>query len=97
MDPRWNRAAVRMNIALKIPVPRRPVHTREFGSQIANVLRSLQNDAHDYKYSSAVLEDYHFLAPELAHRYLAASVFNLKGSAAPDNELVARTRQALKS
>jgi hypothetical protein len=54
------------------------------------------NDAHDYKYSSAVLEDYHFLAPELAHRYLAASVFNLKGSSASDNELVARTRQALK-
>src|SRR5258706_14586474 len=43
-------------------------------------------DAHDYKYSSAVLEDYYFLPLELGHRYLAASVFNLQGSGASDNQ-----------
>jgi len=53
------------------------------------------SDSHDYKFSSAVLEDYHQLAPPWRDRFLAASVFNLKGSAAPDNELVKRTRAAL--
>jgi len=52
------------------------------------------HDSHDYKFSSAVLEDYHQLAPPWRDRFLAASVFNLKGSGAPDNELVKRTRAA---
>jgi len=52
-------------------------------------------DSHDYKFSSAVLEDYHNLSPKLRDRFLAASVFWLKGSGAPDNALVARTRAAL--
>jgi hypothetical protein len=52
-------------------------------------------DSHDYKYSSAVLEDYNLMAPLWRDRYLAATAFYLKGSAAPDNELVQRTRAAL--
>ena len=52
-------------------------------------------DAHDYKFSSAVLEDYVHLSPKLRDRFLAASVFWLKGSGAPDSSLVARTRAAL--
>ena len=52
-------------------------------------------DAHDYKFSSAVLEDFYAVAPEWRNRYLAASVFNLKGSGDRDNELVQRTRAAL--
>ncbi|HWN96696.1 MAG TPA: hypothetical protein VNT99_16830 [Methylomirabilota bacterium] len=52
-------------------------------------------DSHDYKFSSAVLEDYAFMAPPWRNRYLAASVFNLKGSGDKDNELVQRTRAAL--
>jgi hypothetical protein len=53
------------------------------------------NDAHDYKFSSAVLEDYNAMMPPFRDRYLAASVFNLKGSADRDNQLVKRTRAAL--
>jgi len=52
-------------------------------------------DAHDYKFSSAILEDYAFLSPGWRDRYLAASVFNLRGSASADNGLVRRTRAAL--
>ena len=52
-------------------------------------------DSHDYKFSSAALEDYAHVSPDLRDRFLAASVFWLKGSAAPDNALVARTRAAL--
>ena len=36
-------------------------------------------DAHDYKFSSAVLEDYYTSRPAWRDRYLAASVFWLKG------------------
>jgi hypothetical protein len=54
-------------------------------------------DSHDYKFSSAVFEDYRHLSPDVRDRFLAASVFWLKGSSAPDNPLVARTREALKA
>jgi hypothetical protein len=53
------------------------------------------SNAHDYKFSSAVLEDYANISPEWRARFLASSVFNLRGSAASDNKLVARTRAAL--
>src|SRR5581483_1596796 len=43
------------------------------------------NDSHDYKYSSAVMEDYAFISPAWRDRFLAASVFWLKGSAGPDS------------
>jgi hypothetical protein len=51
-------------------------------------------DSHDYKFSSAVLEDFTHLSPEVRQRFLAASVFWLKGSAGPDSPLVQRTRDA---
>jgi len=54
-------------------------------------------DAHDYKFSSAVLEDYQNVTPPWRDRYLAASVFNLRGSGDADNELVRRTRETLGS
>src|SRR6185312_8018152 len=50
------------------------------------------NDAHDYKFSSAVLEDYYHLSPNWRNRYLAASLFYLPSSGAPDNALVGRIR-----
>lgn len=52
-------------------------------------------DSHDYKFSSAVMEDYSHLSPAWRDRFLAASLFWLKGSAGPDAPLVKRTRAAL--
>ena len=52
-------------------------------------------DSHDYKYSSAVLEDYYHVSPALRPRFLAASVFWLRGSGDRDNGLIERTRAAL--
>jgi hypothetical protein len=52
-------------------------------------------DSHDYKFSSAVLEDYHHLAPPWRDRFLAASAFYLKGSGDRDNDLVKRIRGVL--
>ena len=52
-------------------------------------------NSHDYKFSSAVLEDYEHLAQPWRDRLLAASVFNFRGSGEKDNELVDRIRSAL--
>ena len=52
-------------------------------------------NSHDYKFSSAVLEDYQNVSPDWRDRFLASSVFNLRGSQGKDNKLVQRTREAL--
>jgi hypothetical protein len=53
-------------------------------------------NSHDYKFSSAVLEDCYRVSPRWRGPFLAAAVFNLRGSAGGDNPLVERTRSALK-
>jgi hypothetical protein len=53
------------------------------------------NDSHDYKFSSAAFEDYLHVSPPWRERYLAASVYRLRGSAEANNPLVERTRAAL--
>jgi hypothetical protein len=55
------------------------------------------NNSHDYKFSSAVLEDWGAVSPVFRSQYLAASMFQLRGSRQPDNRLVERTRAALSS
>lgn len=52
-------------------------------------------DSHDYKFSSAVMEDYLSISPAWRDRFLAASLFWLKGSTSPDSPIVKRTRAAL--
>jgi hypothetical protein len=52
-------------------------------------------DSHDYKFSSAALEDYYHATPAWRARFLASSVFWLKGSGDRDNGLVKRARAAL--
>ena len=51
--------------------------------------------SHDYKFSSAVLEDYRYMSKRWRDRFLAASVFWLQGSGKNDTPLVGRTRSAL--
>jgi hypothetical protein len=53
------------------------------------------NDAHDYKFSSAVLEDYYHLSTDWRDTYLASNLFMLPSSQDRDNGLVERTRAAL--
>ncbi|MGB7160826.1 MAG: hypothetical protein WBD40_22370 [Tepidisphaeraceae bacterium] len=53
------------------------------------------NDSHDYKFSSAVLEDHANVSPAWRNRYFAASLFLLPTPAERDNALVERTRAAL--
>ena len=53
-------------------------------------------DSHDYKFSSAALEDFYHVSPGWRNRYLASSVFRLRGSGGRDNGLARRTREALR-
>jgi hypothetical protein len=53
------------------------------------------SDSHDYKFSSAALEDYYHANLDWRTRYLATSMFNLHGSGDKDNSLIARAREVL--
>lgn len=53
------------------------------------------NNAHDYKFSSAVLEDYFHVSPDWRNTYLASNVYKLRGSGERDNALVERIRAAV--
>jgi hypothetical protein len=53
------------------------------------------NDSHDYKFSSAAMEDFYHTTPAWRNRFLATSMGHLRGSGGADNPLVQRTRTAL--
>ncbi len=55
------------------------------------------NNSHDYKFSSAVLEDYYHISPAMRDQYLAASIYNLRGSEGKTNGLVDRIHAALEA
>ena len=48
------------------------------------------NDSHDYKFSSAALEDFYHVSPALRPYYLASSMFHLRGAGDRDNNLISR-------
>ncbi|MEM7350950.1 MAG: hypothetical protein AAF657_09105 [Acidobacteriota bacterium] len=51
------------------------------------------DDTHDYKYSSAIIEDYGHVSPVWRNRFLAANLSLLRSSSAsPDNPLTERIR-----
>lgn len=52
-------------------------------------------NAHDYKYSSAALEDYYHVSPAWRNRFLATAMFQLRGAQDRDNALINQARQAL--
>lgn len=66
-----------------------------FHDQARRLIYLKGTDSHDYKFSAAALEDYSHISPKWRDRFLAASVFWLKGSGAKDSDLVKRTRAAL--
>lgn len=68
---------------------------KEFIDDARRLIFLKGTDSHDYKYSSAVLEDCYSVSPEFRNRYLAASIYKLRGSKERDNGLVDRIRSAL--
>ena len=69
----------------------------EFAHAARRLIFLKGTNSHDYKYSSAVLEDYHAMNPKWRDRFLAATSYYFKGSADPDNQLVTRIRAAFTS
>jgi hypothetical protein len=55
------------------------------------------DDSHDYKFSSAALEDYRVLSPAWRDRFLAASSYQLRSSTEPTRDLVTRIQNAIAS
>ena len=55
------------------------------------------NDSHDYKFSSAVLEDYYQVSSRWRNRFLAASLFKLHGAGERTNPLVDRISNAFQA
>ena len=53
------------------------------------------DDSHDYKFSSAALEDYYHVSPAWRNRFLAATTYQLRGAGERENPLVQRIRTAL--
>ncbi len=72
-----------------------PGGAKELADEARRLIFLKGTDSHDYKFSSAVLEDAALLSPAVRDRFLAASLFWLKGSGAPDSGTVKRTRAAL--
>jgi hypothetical protein len=86
----------RMKAARQTLTYARSVQSPDDFMQQARVLVFLKGrDSHDYKFSSAVLEDYYHLSPAWRDRFLAASVFNLRGSGGNDNPVAERAKKAL--
>jgi hypothetical protein len=52
-------------------------------------------DSHDYKFSSALLEDYALVSPAWRDRYLVAGLYHFRTPNEPDTGLLMRTRAAL--
>jgi hypothetical protein len=73
----------------------KPAQARPLIETARQLIFAKGTDSHDYKFSSAVMEDAYHLSPKLRPAFLAASVYNLKGSGAKDNNLIKRTRAAL--
>src|SRR5262245_35016489 len=86
-------AAARKTLALV------QTHPREGSQALIAAARRLifsrGTDSHDYKFSSAVLEDYFHTTGAWRDRFLAASVFWLKGSGGQDTAIYRRIRGAL--
>jgi hypothetical protein len=68
---------------------------RTFADAARRLVFMKGTNSHDYKFSSAVLEDYGQLSRPWRDQLLASSVFYFRGSGERDNELVERVRGAV--
>jgi hypothetical protein len=84
--------AARKTLAL---LEKSPDEIKPLMKQARRLIFAKGNDSHDYKFSSAVLEDVYHLPAGLRPTFLAASMFNLKGSGDRDNGLIRRAEAAL--
>ena len=74
-----------------------PSHVEALMLAARRLVFSKGNDSHDYKFSSAALEDFHHTSSPWRARFLATTMFQLRGSGERDNSLIARVRETMKS
>ncbi len=84
--------AVRKTIAL---LEQDPSQANNVQAAARRLIFAKGRDSHDYKLSSAVLEDYFHVSPQFRPRFLAGTMVQFRGSAEKDNDLIARTREVL--
>jgi hypothetical protein len=72
-----------------------PTGVKELTDEGRRLIFLKGTDSHDYKFSTAVLEDLSVMSPAWRDRFLAASLFWMKGSEVPDSPLVKRAHAAL--
>jgi hypothetical protein len=76
-------------------VEKHPQQMPELMTAARRLIFSKGRDSHDYKFSSAALEDYYHLTDAWRPYYAAASMYNLHGTGDRDNGLMERTKAAL--
>ncbi len=76
---------------------REPNMAREFIDRARQLVFLKGTDSHDYKFSSAIMEDCFHLSPAMRSKYLAMSVFKLNGPTQPDTPLMPRLRACLET
>src|SRR5262249_34369739 len=84
--------AARKALAMLEDEPRR---AGELMAAARRLLFAKGDNAHDYKFSSAALEDYYHVSPRWRPYFLASSLVQLRGPNDRDNALTRRTRAAL--
>jgi hypothetical protein len=67
----------------------------DFFASVRNYVFSKGNDSHDYKFSSAILEDYSNVSPAYRSLYLSGCAQLLHGDSAPDTKLFQQVRDLL--
>ena len=76
-------------------LPNNAEEAEDFMREARRLVFMKGSDSHDYKFSSAVLEDYYHLSPAWRQPFLATSVFHLRGAGERDLSLVDRIQAAL--
>ena len=78
-----------LEFAKQNPVP------AAFGVAARQFVFTKGTDAHHYKYSAAILEDFSHVSPEWRPHLLATAVYYIPGSGTPDSPLMLRAAEAI--
>jgi hypothetical protein len=90
--PKARSRAARKTLAL---LQQHPEQSETLMAAARRLIFTKGNDSHDYKFSSAALEDYYNVSPHWRPYFLASSMYHLRGTADPDNDLIKRAREVL--
>ena len=68
---------------------------QSFRREAYRLILQKATDAHDFKYATAVFEDYGRVSPTFRPHQLATAVYHLKGKSMDDSPVMTRTREVL--